>query len=104
MGGVEFKPSTSFKINFDMIHKDPTEWRNPSVYDPERFNPHSDMYLRPDGKPRNPLSFTPFLGGRRICLGKTFADVVTSFTLPLVLYHFDFEFVDPVHSRHKPNL
>jgi len=95
---VEFKPTSTIYINFSAIHKDPIEWRNPNVYDPERFNPHSKMYLRPDGKPRNPFSFCPFLGGRRICIGKTFAEVLTNFTLPLAMYHFDFEFVAQLTS------
>ena len=29
---------------------------------------------------------------------------MTVFTLPLVLYHFDFEFCDPAHKLKKPNL
>ena len=48
-----------------------------------------------DGKMRNPMSFTPFMGGKRVCLGKTFAEVTIRFTLPLLFYYFDFEFVNP---------
>ena len=51
--------------------------------------------LTPDGKPRNPLSFTPFMGGKRICIGKTFAEVTVRFTIPLIFHFLDFEFVDP---------
>lgn len=76
------------------IHHDPEEWREHLVYNPDRFNKDSEWFLRPDGKPRNPLSFTPFLGGRRICVGKTFAEIIIRFTVPY-LYHFcDFEFVN----------
>ena len=28
---------------------------------------------------------------------------MTVYTLPLVMYHLDFEFVDPDHARQKPN-
>ena len=52
---------------------------------------------------RNPFSFCPFFGGKRICLGKTLAEFMTVFTLPLVMYHFDFEFVNPEHMKNKPN-
>ena len=51
--------------------------------------------LTPDGKPRNPQAFTPFMGGKRICLGKTFAEVTIRFTVPLLFHAFDFEFVNP---------
>ena len=52
---------------------------------------------------RNPFSFCPFLGGKRICLGKTLAEYMTLFTLPMVMYHLDFEFVNPDHKIKKPN-
>ena len=102
--GVDFTPQTGFMLNFNAIHKDPNEWRDPEKYEPDRFDPKSPMYLRPDGKQRNPFSFCPFFGGKRICLGKTLAEFMTVFTLPLVLYHFQFEFVDPEHAIIKPNL
>jgi cytochrome P450 len=39
------------------------------------------------------LSFTPFMGGKRVCLGKTFAETNIRFTIPLLFHHFDFSFV-----------
>lgn len=101
--GIEFTPQTGFLVNFCAIHTDPKEWKEPERYIPERFDPKSEMYLRPDGKPRNPFSFCPFFGGKRICLGKTLAEFMTVFTLPLILYHLDFEFCDPAHMDKKPN-
>jgi cytochrome P450 len=61
------------------------------------------MYLRPDGTPRSPFAFCSFFGGKRICLGKTLAEFMTTFTLPLIMYYLDFEFVDPEHAKTKPN-
>ena len=101
--GVDFTPKTGFVLNFDAIHKDPKEWIDPLTFNPDRFDPTSKMYLRPDGQMRNPFSFCPFFGGKRICLGKTLAEFMTVFTLPLVMYHFDFEFVNPEHMKNKPN-
>ena len=49
MKGIDFTPSTGFSINFEAIHKDPREWVDPEKYEPDRFNPASPMYLRPDG-------------------------------------------------------
>lgn len=48
------------------------------------------------------MAFTPFMGGKRVCLGKTFAEVTVRFTVPMMLYFLDFEFVDAeVQSQHK---
>jgi cytochrome P450 len=60
---------------------------------PERFdtsNPDNKWLLTSDGKPRNPLAFTPFYGGKRICLGKSFAELAIRFTIPLLYFHCDF--------------
>ena len=103
MKGIEFLPETTFMLNFDAIHRDPKEWINPDQYQPDRFNTNSEMSLRPDGKMRNSFSFCPFFGGKRICLGKTLAEYMTVFTLPLIMYHFDFEFVNPEYKAKKPN-
>ena len=92
-----------FTVHVQAIHRDPTEWRNPEAFFPERFDPKSPMWLRPDGKPRNPFSFCPFGGGSRVCLGKTLAEVMAVYTVPLIMYHFDFEFTDPAHLQSKPN-
>lgn len=51
---------------------------------------------------RNPLTFSPFLGGKRVCLGKTFAEVLIRFTIPLLYHHFDFKLVNPEHLIKKP--
>ena len=77
---------------------DPEQWIQPESFIPERFDPKSPLFLTPDGKRRNPYSFSPFLGGSRICIGKTFIEVVSKMTLPTLLSHFVFEFgkdVDP---------
>jgi len=50
--------------------------------------------LTPAGNKRHPMSFGPFLGGKRVCLGKTFADMVSKVVAPNIINAFDFEFVD----------
>ena len=69
---------------------------------PERFDSQSEWFKRPDGGARNPLTFTPFLGGKRICIGKTFAEVTTRFTIPLLYYHLDFEFSEHTLANKPP--
>ena len=95
------KKGTNFLISFESIHHDPTQWREPSRFVPERFDSKdkdNEWGLTPDGQPRNPLAFTPFMGGKRVCLGKTFAEVTIRFTVPMLYHHFDFEFVNPIEQ------
>lgn len=34
------------------------------------------------------------MGGKRVCLGKTFAEVTVRFTVPMLFHHLDFAFVN----------
>ena len=43
------------------------------------------------------------MGGKRVCLGKTFAEVTTKFTVPLLFHFFDFEFTKHEQSLKKEN-
>ena len=91
------KKDTRVVISYESIMNDPYQWIEPEVFQPLRFDksdPESKWVRTEDGKPRNPLAFTPFMGGKRVCLGKTFAEVTVRFTVPLLYHFFDFEFAD----------
>ena len=51
---------------------------------PERFDAESPWSLTPSGGKRNPHSFIPFLGGKRICVGKTFAENIGKVLVSIV--------------------
>ena len=98
---ITIKKGTAFFISFETIQLDPANWPEPEKFEPERFNTKDkdNKWLQAaDGKPRNPLAFTPFMGGKRVCLGKTFAEITIRFTFPLIFHHLDFEFVNPVEQ------
>ena len=78
------------------------EWIEPESFIPERFDATSKYFLTPSGKRRNPYSFSPFLGGSRICIGKTFSEVISKLTVPTLLSHFNFEFKDGVDRENIP--
>lgn len=94
---ILFEKDKMFIILFSNVHHDPVQWKESHRYIPERFDrdPSNPWTLTADGKPRNALAFTPFFGGKRVCLGKTFAEVTIRFTVPLLFQHLDFEFVNP---------
>ncbi len=89
--GFEIKAGTCIHFDLWMLHRNPKEWIEPCKFIPERFDPASKYSLTPSGAKRHPTSFGPFLGGRRVCIGKTFAEVSAKFLIPLILQNFDFE-------------
>ena len=95
---------SQFLINFEAIHHDPVQWPQPEKFVPERFDfnqANNKWTLTTEGKPRNPLSFTPFMGGKRICLGKTFVDTSIRFTVPMLVYFLNFDFTNPKEQSTK---
>ncbi len=48
------------------------------------------------------MSFGPFLGGKRICLGKTFAENVIRLMLTMITTQFDFAFVNEEYYKRLP--
>jgi cytochrome P450 len=49
------------------------------------------------------MSFMPFLAGKRVCLGKTFAENSFKVVFPLIMKAFSrMEFVNPEHYVSKP--
>jgi cytochrome P450 len=66
-------------IDMYHLHRNPKDWVRPEEFIPERFDPKSEFFLRADGTKRHPMAFGPFLGGKRVCLGKTFVETSRSF-------------------------
>lgn len=102
IGKYKIKGGEQFEVDMYQLHRNPKEWIDPDQYIPDRFDPSSKYFLTPDGKKRHPMSFTPFLGGKRICLGKTFVESISKITGPTILHNFDFEFTDKEHFKKKP--
>ncbi|CAI2366723.1 unnamed protein product [Moneuplotes crassus] len=70
---VPIRKDTLVSVNILAAHMDPDEWENPSEFNPERFNPLSKDFMRPDEKKgqRSNYSFIPFSVGKRSCLGQS---------------------------------
>jgi hypothetical protein len=47
------------------------------------------------------MSFTPFYGGKRICLGKTFAESMAKAIVSIVACQLDFNFINPTDAQRK---
>lgn len=99
INGVNFNNGDAFYINIQYIHNDPAQWQDPTSFIPERFDTASPFYKTPAGGKRKAFSFSPFLGGSRVCLGKTFAEITLKLMLPLWFHAFDFELVNEEHKK-----
>ena len=84
--GYTFTANEQVYVYIGALHRNPDQWIEPEKYIPDRFNPSSPYYLTPSGKKRHPMSFGPFLGGKRVCLGKSLADVITRLLLTAIIY------------------
>uniref|UniRef100_A0A8D8WYC2 Cytochrome P450 4c3 n=1 Tax=Cacopsylla melanoneura TaxID=428564 RepID=A0A8D8WYC2_9HEMI len=66
VGGHILAPDSTAAVMIYNIHRDPTYYTNPEVFDPERFSPE-EILKRPVG------AYIPFSYGPRDCVGKKYA-------------------------------
>jgi cytochrome P450 len=68
------------------IHHDPRLWPEPEVYDPSRFLPEN-------ARGRHRSAYLPFGGGRRICIGMSFALLESTLIAAMLSQSFVFDLV-----------
>ena len=102
INGLQLSEGDPFAIMIHYILNDPKQWKDPHRFIPDRFDLNSNWSKRPDGGKRSPFAFTPFLGGIRVCMGKSFADMALRTTIPLWFHFFDFELVEDTHKTKRP--
>nr|QCY52060.1 cytochrome P450 CYP71AR3 [Valeriana officinalis] len=81
--GYDIEAGTQVIINAWAIGRDPSVWKDPEEFRPERF-----LNSRIDFKGLD-FEYTPFGAGRRGCPGIQFALAVTELALATLLYRFD---------------
>ena len=62
-----------------VVHRDPRHWTRPNTFDPERFSSERAEHKS------HPYAFTPFGGGRHLCVGKRFGQLEIRSTLHQML-------------------
>lgn len=89
LAGHRVKAGGRIVVPIYVIHRHRRLWRDPDVFDPDRF--------APGAAPPDRYSFLPFGAGPRICLGATFAMVEATTILATLVRAADFELV-PGHE------
>lgn len=83
--GHRVRRGSSVIIPIQHVHHDPRFWANPEDFDPHRFMP---------GAPRPHRSaYLPFGGGRRVCIGQSFALMEMVAIVATMSSHFVFDLV-----------
>jgi cytochrome P450 len=84
IGGHRIARGSSVIIPIHAIHHDARFWADPERYDPERFMPGSPTR-------RHRSAYLPFGGGRRICIGSSFALMEATLIAAILSQRFVFD-------------
>jgi len=94
--GHHIRRGTTIVIPIHHIHHDPRWWPDPQKCDPGRFLP---------GSPNRPRSaYLPFGGGRRICIGQSFALMEMVLMAAIMSQHFTFDLPSDAAAGHPVEL
>jgi cytochrome P450 len=89
VGGWSYEPGVSLVASSYLLHHDPDIYPEPYAFRPERFL----------DSPPGTYTWIPFGGGRRRCLGASFAMLEMKIVLPAVLRARSLEASEPAHER-----
>ena len=92
--GIPIEKGKRMTINLILPHFNPNEWQNPTEFIPERFDPESEYFFKPNSEKketRNPNSYIPFSFGIRNWAGQTLAKLEFKVVLSRLLTILEFE-------------
>ncbi len=79
--GYRIDPGTVVVMLNYMIHRHPDHWDDPDEFVPERFSTEAS-------NGRDQYAYTPFGGGKRLCIGKAFAHIEGTLILAMLAQRF----------------
>lgn len=87
IGGVDYPPGAVLIVNAFLVHHDPDIYPDPFAFRPERFLENAGGLAdgQAGGKAPGTYTWLPFGGGRRRCLGASFAMLEMKIVLRAVL-------------------
>jgi cytochrome P450 len=87
IAGYQVPSGTRVMYSIYLSHRDKGLWPDPEDFRPERFERGQD-------EKRLPLTYLPFGGGPRNCIGAAFAQVEAKVVLSRILQLFDLELLN----------
>jgi cytochrome P450 len=99
IGGYEIPANSMVLLSQYLMHHHPGYWDDPDVFRPERFTPQA-IHDRPH------MSYFPFGGGQRMCIGADFAtmEALTFLSLAIQRYHLKRASRQPVELLERVTL
>jgi cytochrome P450 len=88
VGGYRVEAGTMLVVGIYALHRDPTLWDHPLIFDPDRFNPQNSA-----GRDR--WQYLPFGAGPRSCIGDHFAMLEATLALATIIRSIDIQSIDP---------
>ena len=83
---VPIPKDSLLRINYSSLHFDTLEWHSPKEFIPERFNPESKFYTKPNSqKQRKINTFMPFGVGDRNCPGKSMSNLILKVIIAIII-------------------
>ncbi|MGH3328153.1 MAG: cytochrome P450 [Streptomycetales bacterium] len=97
VGGIRVPAGSTVAVPPYLIHRNPAVWPNPEGFDPERF-------LDQHANGRHRYAFMPFGGGRRGCVGASFALLEGTLVLAMLARRYRLDLLPGRLPVPEPNI
>ncbi|KAI9265011.1 cytochrome P450 [Phascolomyces articulosus] len=98
LSGVFIPKGTRITVDIMEIHKNAKVWKNPEVFDPERFSPHGEA----EKVAKMGMSWIPFSNGQRQCIGMNFSLAEQRVFLPMLCKKYEISLPEDSIHKEKP--
>jgi cytochrome P450 len=97
VGDYLIMKDTSVLISPYIVHRNADYWKNPEVFNPERWDTE-------EVKQMDKFAYFPFAAGPRMCIGNNFALLEADIILTKVIQQFDFNYIGESEPVMDPTL
>lgn len=84
LGDYDIPVGTTLATSTYVMHRHPAYWKDPEVFDPERFTPEQVQ-----ARPR--FVYIPFGAGQRVCIGAMLASLIATLSTALIAQRYRLE-------------
>ncbi|MFT3695885.1 MAG: cytochrome P450 [Kofleriaceae bacterium] len=95
--GVAIARGDTVFVLTPVLHRDPSVWSDPEIFDPDRFSPERAATIPPN-------AWKPFGTGQRACIGRAFAMQEATLVLAQLAWRFELSLPHPYELVVKESL